>query len=166
MSFKSLSRSAAFSAIATLALVGTAAAEMIVQDAYARSSNKMSGGAFMEVLNQGDTDDRLVEARSDVAKRVELHTSKEDANGVMKMMPVEEGFAIPAGGTHMFQRGGDHIMFMGLNRELKDGDKIDVTLVFEKAGEVPVQIEVDMDRQPTEGHAGHDNHGDHSEHSN
>mgnify|MGYP001432311547 FL=1 len=70
MSFKSLSRSAAFSAIATLALAGTAAAEMVVQDAYARSSNKMSGGAFMEVLNQGDTDDRLVEARSDVAKRV------------------------------------------------------------------------------------------------
>ncbi|OIQ25814.1 MAG: copper-binding protein [Alphaproteobacteria bacterium MedPE-SWcel] len=165
MSFKSY----VLSAVTTLALATTASAEMahmMVQDAYARASNKMAGAAFMEILNHTGVDDRLIEARSDVAKRVQLHTHKEDANGVMKMMHVEAGFAIPAGETHLLQRGGDHVMFMGLTRELKDGDMVNVTLVFDKAGEITVQIPVDIDRQPEAAHGGHGDHGDHSAHSN
>ena len=96
MSFKSLTLSAALSTVATLALAGAASAHMIIEDAYARASNKMAGAAFMEIINHSDVDDRLVDVRSDVAKRVQLHTHSEDENGVMKMMHVEEGFAISA----------------------------------------------------------------------
>lgn len=156
MFFKSLT----LAAVTSLAFGSAASAEMMVHDAYARASNKMSGAAFMEIMNHSDSDDRLIDARSDVAKRVELHTHKEDANGVMQMMHVEEGFVIPAGETHMLQRGGDHVMFMGLNHALEDGDMVNVTLVFEKAGEVSVEIPVDMERKPGAGH------GDHSGHSN
>jgi hypothetical protein len=162
MSYKSLGRSAAFGVFASVALATSASAQMLVQDAYARSSNKMAGAAFMEITNQGASEDRLIDARSDVAKRVQLHTHQEDANGVMKMMHVEEGFAIPAGETHLLQRGGDHVMFMGFTRELKDGETVDVILVFENAGEVSVQIPVDMDRAPKGGHGNHSGHGDHS----
>ena len=78
-----------------------------IEDAYARASSGMAkaGAAFMVIKNTGTEDDRLVAASSDVAKRVELHTHKIDANGVAKMMEIEEGFAIPAGGEHALARG-------------------------------------------------------------
>ncbi|GAA6163265.1 copper chaperone PCu(A)C [Pelagimonas sp. KU-00592-HH] len=150
MSFKSL----AMATVAALAIAAPALAEgIMVKDPYARVSAKMSksGAAFMEIMNHGDADDQLIEARSDVAKRVELHTHKENADGVMQMLHVEEGFAIPAHGAHMLQRGGDHVMFMGLNQPLEHGDVVSVTLVFEKAGEVVVEIPVDLERKPKHG---------------
>ena len=126
---------------------------IVVEDAYARASTPTakSGAAFMVLMNTSDQDDRLIGAKSDVAARVELHTHREIADGVMKMMEVEEGFAIPAGGSHMLARGGDHVMFMGLNEPFADGDTVAVTLVFEHAGEVAVEIPVDLNRKPEHG---------------
>jgi len=136
---------------------------IMIHDAYARASAAMSqsGAAFMEIMNQTDVDDRLIEARSEVAQRVELHTHLEDANGVMRMMEVEEGFAIPAGGSHALARGGDHVMFLGLNQPFEHGDEIEVTLVFEQAGEMTVTIPIDLERNPMIGGSmGHGNgHG-------
>ncbi|MEX5730085.1 copper(I)-binding protein [Rhodovulum iodosum] len=121
-----------------------------IEDPYARASTMMSksGAAFMTIKNTGEVDDRLVAAASDVADKVELHTHIEDAGGIMKMVRVEEGFPVPAGGTHMLQRGGDHVMFLGLTRSLNHGDTVEVTLSFEKAGDVTVTIPVDLERQP------------------
>jgi copper(I)-binding protein len=51
----------------------------------------------------------------------------------------------------MLARGGDHVMFMGLNEPFADGDTVAVTLVFEHAGEVAVEIPVDLNRKPTHG---------------
>ncbi len=137
--------------LAVTALSTAAVADSIisVEDGYARSSgmNAKAGAAFMVIRNTGDTGDRLVSAQSDVAARVELHTHKIDENGVAKMMQVEEGFTIPAGEAHMLQRGGDHVMFMGIKKPFEQGAKIPVTLVFEHAGEVRVEIPVDLERQ-------------------
>lgn len=151
-------KSVLFAATAALSLAGAAYAEdakIMVSDQYARVSAKMSssGAAFMEIANMADEVDQLVGVRSDVAKRVELHTHMESGDGVMKMVHVEEGFAIPAEGSHMLQRGGDHVMFMGLKQELKHGDVVPVTLVFKNAGEVLIEIPVDLERKP--GHGGH-----------
>ncbi|MEL0437510.1 copper chaperone PCu(A)C [Phycobacter sp. K97] len=160
MSFKSFVFAA--SSVAALTLAGAAmAGGMMVHDAYARVSTKMSasGAAFMQIMNHTGADDRLINARSDVAERVELHTHLSDANGVMKMVHVEEGFAIPAGETHMLMRGGDHVMFLGLKETLHHGDMVPLTLVFEKAGEVSVDVPVDLERKP--GHGGM-MHGKHS----
>lgn len=147
---------AKFVGVAAMAMGFGAAAwaeGIVVEDAYARASTPTakSGAAFMVLMNTSDQDDRLVAAKSDVAARVELHTHREIADGVMKMMEVEEGFAIPAGGSHMLARGGDHVMFMGLNEPFADGDTVAVTLVFEHAGEVAVEIPVDLNRKPTHG---------------
>ncbi len=121
-----------------------------IKDAYAIVSTTMSksGAAFMEIDNHSTTPDRLVKASSDIADRVELHTHKADANGVMQMIEVKEGFPIPAEGSHMLQRGGDHVMFLGLKQPLKDGDTVHVVLTFEHAGDVPVDIPVDLKRVP------------------
>ena len=64
----------------------------------------------------------------------------------MRMRHVEDGFDIPAGETYALERGGDHVMFMGLTRPMLDGEIVEVILVFEKAGEVTAEIPVDLDR--------------------
>lgn len=140
---------------ATLLAAPAWAADITIDDAYARASNAKAGAAFMVIHNAGDTDDRLISAASDVAARVELHTHKDMGEGVMKMMHVEEGFAIPGGGMHSLARGGDHIMFMGLKDAFEQGDTLSVTLTFEKAGEMVVEIPVDLERMPDHGKMKH-----------
>lgn len=128
-----------------------------VDDPYARVSARMSksGAAFMVIHNETGAADHLVDAKSDVAEKVELHTHEEDANGVMRMIHVEEGFDLPKDGTIEMARGGKHVMFLGLKQELKNGDMVPVTLVFEKAGEVAIEVPVDLDRKPMHGKMKH-----------
>ncbi|MCX8954024.1 copper chaperone PCu(A)C [Ruegeria sp. NA] len=146
-------------AAVSLAIPAFAEGPIKVDDAYARSSGKtaIAGAAFMMIHNLGDADDRLIGATSDAAARVELHTHKVDENGVAKMVHVEEGFAIPAGETHMLKRGGDHVMFMGLTAPFEQDAMVPVTLIFEKAGEVEIEIPVDLERQDKGGHGSHSN---------
>ncbi len=152
MSFKSTLLVAA----ATLSFASPALAcshLITVEDPFARSSTAMavSGAAFMTLINNGSEDDRLIAASSDIAKRIELHTHIESAEGVMRMVHVEEGFVIPAGGSHALARGGDHVMFMGLTKPLAQGDMISLTLTFEQAGDVMVEVPVDLIRKPKHG---------------
>ncbi len=140
----------AATAAMSFAIPAFAGSMIMVEDAYARAAgmNAVAGAAFMQLMNHGDEDDRLIAVRSEASKRVELHTHIKGDGGVMRMVEVEEGFALPAGGTHMLQRGGDHVMFMGLNQPWHQGDTVSVTLVFEKAGEMAVEIPVDLQRMP------------------
>lgn len=132
-------------------------------DAYARSMGGMgaSGAIFMMLHNNGATDDRLIAAKSDVAERVELHTHKMNAEGVMQMLEIEGGVPLAAGEAHMFERGGDHVMLMGLTRELQDGDSFALTLVFESGAELVLEVPVDNARKPDAAGAGMEGH-DHS----
>lgn len=144
---------------------GFALADMVISDAYARASNTKAGAAFMVIENTGDQDDRLLAVSSSIAARTELHTHQETGDGIMRMMHVEDGFAIPAGGTHMLKRGGDHVMFMGLSEPMEQGDLVPVTFVFEHAGDMMVHIPVDLERQ--DAHSGHDDAKDgEMDHSN
>lgn len=133
-----------------------------VQDAYARSSgpSAVSGAAFMVLHNRGDMDDRLLTARSPVAERVELHTHIADDQGVMRMVEVEEGFALPADGEHVLARGGDHVMFLGITTPFEDGTMVPLTLTFEQAGDVTIEVPVDLQRMP-ESHGGNGGHAGH-----
>ncbi|WP_372574517.1 copper chaperone PCu(A)C [Ruegeria jejuensis] len=157
MSFKSLLLSVpTFVAMAGSALAGG----ISVEDAYARSSGKnaKAGAAFMVIVNESDQDDRLIGVAADISSRAELHTHRENGDGVMQMIHVEEGFEIPAGAHHALARGGDHVMFMGLNQSLEHGDTVPVTLIFEHAGEIQIDIPVDLDRKPEHGGAAHKSH--------
>ena len=142
------------------------AADITVSDAYARASgaSAKSGAAFMVIENSGAEDDRVIAVSAPIAARVELHTHMEDANGVMRMMEVEDGFPVPAGGKHMLKRGGDHVMFMGLTGPMEQGATFPLTLTFEKAGEMTFDVTVDLERKPThgDGHGHAHGHKDHS----
>jgi copper(I)-binding protein len=114
--------------------------EITIVEPYARAAIP-NGAVFMELMNEGGSDDVLVSAETDVANTVELHESKMDEEGVMKMSPVPN-IPVPAGGAATLQPGGLHVMLMGLNRELAVGDKFSVTLNFEKSGPKTIEVEV------------------------
>ncbi|MGO4913887.1 copper chaperone PCu(A)C [Pseudogemmobacter sp. W21_MBD1_M6] len=140
---------AAAAVLLTFALPAFAHDGLKITDAYARSSgpSAKSGAAFMVIENHTEADDRLIGASTTAAKLVELHTHKETGDGVMQMLRVDEGFAIPAKGEHALARGGDHVMLMGLTAPMAQGDIITVTLTFEKAGEMIVEVPVDLQRE-------------------
>ncbi|MDU8909951.1 copper chaperone PCu(A)C [Aestuariicoccus sp. MJ-SS9] len=133
---------------AALLIAMPAWADIVITDAYARSAmaSAKTGAAFMVIENTGDEDDRLIGAASDAAPMVQLHTHIADANGVVKMRHVEDGFVIPAGGTHVLERGADHVMFMGLAGGFAEGPTVTVTLTFEKAGDITIDVPVQLDR--------------------
>ncbi|MEP4196748.1 MAG: copper chaperone PCu(A)C [Aliishimia sp.] len=164
MALKTLALAAATTLLTLPALAGDR--NIMIKDPYVRSGAK-TGAAFFTIMNHSDSDDRLIGVTSDVAPRVELHTHLEDANGVMKMREIQGGIAIPAGGMHQLKRGADHVMFMGLSDRMEQGATVHVTLSFEKAGDVMVEIPVDNERQDKGGHSGHGStseEGDHSGH--
>lgn len=97
-------------------------------------------GAFLGIKAAAGADDKLVAARSTVAGSVELHDHINDG-GVMKMRRVD-GIAIKGGDTVTLKPGGLHLMLMDLKAPLMAGDKVEVTLVFEKAGEVAVTAQI------------------------
>lgn len=115
------------------------------------------GGGFLTVANSGTRDDRLLSGTTPVAAEVQLHTMRMDG-GVMRMRQVTDGIAVPAKGSVELKPGGYHIMFMGLRRQLRQGERFPVTLRFRRAGSVTVQFAVQPvgATGPMEGgHAGH-----------
>lgn len=99
------------------------------------------GGGYFSITNSGAEDDRLISVRSAVARRVEVHEMKMDGS-IMRMRQVEGGLAIPAKATVNLESGGYHLMFIDLVTGFVKGAKIPATLVFEKAGEIDVILEV------------------------
>jgi copper(I)-binding protein len=112
-----------------------------VEAAWARPTvaGQSGGGGFLKITG-GSVNDRLVSASAGVSKVVELHTMEMDGN-VMRMRPID-AIEVPAGATVELKPGGRHVMFMGLTQALKAGTSFPLTLRFEKAGEVKVDVQV------------------------
>lgn len=85
--------------------------------------------------------DRLVTARSPEAAAVEIHDMSM-AGGTMRMRRLEGGAPVPDSGALRLEPHGMHLMLIGLKSELKAGDVVPITLMFEKAGEVAVDFPV------------------------
>lgn len=103
---------------------------------------KMTGG-FITITNNGAEDEQFIAAHSDLSKKVELHTMVM-VDGIMKMRAVEGGWTIPAGQSKVLKSGSDHIMFIGLQKGIKDGDMVTLELEFEHAGRVERTFKVRM----------------------
>ena len=101
-----------------------------------------TGGGFMTITNKGTVADRLVSVRSNASDKVEIHEMQMDGN-VMRMRELAKGLEIPPGATVMLKPGSYHIMFMELKAPLAKDAKVPVTLVFEKAGSIDIQLDVE-----------------------
>ena len=98
-----------------------------------------NGAAYVTITSP--TADRLVSASTPVAKKAELHTMSMQGM-VMKMRPIS-GVDIPAGQPVSLKPGGEHIMLMGLNQPLREGQSFPLILDFEKAGPRTVTVTVE-----------------------
>ena len=127
--------------------------ELRITDAYARASSPTAkvGAIFFMIENGTDNDVHLSAAESDVAMKVELHTHKESADGVMSMVQIEGGVQVEAGHRSHFKRGGNHVMLMGLNQSLKTGDTVEIELIFDGEAKA-VTVTVDNERKAKMSH--------------
>ncbi len=116
------------------------AGSIAVSDAWARATSGTNGAVYAMIHNNGDKPDRLVGVSTSVAAMAHLHQTV-TTNGVSTMHDVD-GLDIPAHGMAMIKPGGYHLMLMGLARPLAVGQTFPVTLKFEHAGEVTVQVTV------------------------
>ncbi|WP_405979695.1 copper chaperone PCu(A)C [Streptomyces sp. NBC_00158] len=98
--------------------------------------NDKMAGAFMVIENDSKTADKLLSATSPLSDDLQIHETKDQ-----KMQQVQS-MDVPANGELKLERGGNHIMFMGLKSTPKVGDKITIELRFEKAD--PVKVELDV----------------------
>ncbi len=99
------------------------------------------GGAYLTITNTGTADDRLVSASSPAAGSTTLH-EMELTNDIMRMRAVSGGMLIPAGGSLVLEPGSQHLMLNQLAAPLVEGDSIPITLTFEKAGSLTVDMPV------------------------
>ncbi|MFP5393185.1 MAG: copper chaperone PCu(A)C [Gammaproteobacteria bacterium] len=142
---------AAALALALNAVIGSAQAQVTVRDAWVRATVPVqkASGAFMTLRATRAT--RLVEVTSPVAASVQVHRS-DMQDGTMRMEEVD-GIDLPAGQDVSLATGGYHVMLMGLTRQLKEGETVPLTLVFQSPGkkakaQAPERITVQAQVKP------------------
>ena len=124
----------------TAACCASASAQVTVRNPWVRAtvSQQTATGAFMQITAATDT--KLVEVKSSAAGIAEIHEMKLE-NNVMKMRAVDE-VALPAGKMVELKPGGYHVMLMDLKAQVKEGDTIPLTLVFEGKDKKRETVEV------------------------
>jgi copper(I)-binding protein len=120
------------------------AGDLVISQAWSRATpgGAKTGGGYLTIQNKGTAPDKLIGASTDVAGKVEVHEMAMN-DGVMKMRPLENGLTIEPGKTVKLAPGGNHLMMMDLKNPLKQGEKVPVTLQFEKAGKVAITLDVE-----------------------
>ncbi|MCT8164948.1 MULTISPECIES: copper chaperone PCu(A)C [unclassified Pseudomonas] len=143
-------------AIALLGMALPALAQTTVSEAWVRATvpHQPSTGAFMTLTASSDS--KLVSVASPVAKTVQVHemTMNGDVMGMREVKAVE----LPAGKAVNFDPSGLHVMLMGLNQQVKEGDKVPLTLTIEDAEGSKQTLDVQAEVRPlnTEAGGGHD----------
>lgn len=136
MSFRPLSNVGI--ALALLVACGSGGAPEII-DARIGAPTGPNAALYFTAIGW-DEDDRLLDARSQVASEVHIHETTTDEDGTMKMAQIE-GLDLPSRGTLVLEPGGYHMMLIDVER-VGPGDEVDVTLVWENGGEWTIPAEV------------------------
>lgn len=110
--------------------------------ARATAGFTVPGAAYLTIRNEGSQADRLLGAGTPAARAVELHATVREGD-VMRMRALT-AIDLPPGETVALDPGGRlHLMLIGLKAALKAGDRISLTLRFERAGEVVLSVPVE-----------------------
>lgn len=108
--------------------------------ARATPTGARTAAAYVRIVNHGSTVDRLVAASTPLAEKVQFHQESDD-NGVMRMRELPR-VDIGPHAAFTFKPGGTHIMMVGLRQQLKEGQTFLLTLQFEKAGKIELQVPI------------------------
>jgi len=123
-------------------IASPALAQITIADAWSRATApgaKIAAG-YMTIRNASRTPDKLVSASSPAADKVQTHVTVKDGD-IFRMREVK-GYDIPAGGAFELKPGGAHLMLVNIKAPLKEGDKVPLTLRFERAGELKTELHV------------------------
>lgn len=134
-----------------LALLGTTlpaqaheqrAGDIVLSHAWAPATpgGARSAAGYVLIENTGGEPERLLGIASRIAEVAELHQMSME-NDVMKMAPTGV-LEIPAGGSVKLKPHGLHVMLMGLRVPLAEGDTFILTMTFERAGSIDLQVVV------------------------
>ena len=128
--------------LSILSIAAVFGADVEIDGAYARASipNVPNSAAFFVIKNNSDKDIAITSANSDIAEKNELHTHIKE-NKMMKMMKIEK-LVVPAKSSLELKSGGDHVMLMGLKKELKAGDEINLELSFSDGDKKNIKVPV------------------------
>ena len=115
---------------------------IVVQDAFARASIGLAnnGVVFMLIHNHSDKSDQLLAIQTDIAKSSSLHSHLND-NGIMKMRRVAR-ISIPRNSSIELKPGGFHVMLMGLEKPLTEGNQFNLILFFKNTGKLKVLVKI------------------------
>lgn len=118
------------------------AGDVMIHDGWARASlgNAPNSAAYMTLMIDGDATDKLIAVSTPLAETAELHTHMMN-DGIAKMRPVE-AIEVAPGEPTVLQPGGLHVMLMGLKGKLNEGDALPLTLTFENAGDVTLDVPI------------------------
>jgi copper(I)-binding protein len=119
----------------------SAAVKYTVEDAFVRATPMKISAGYVILYNPTDQPDQLVKVTAPWAGKIELHTIREDKQGVLTMKEVPY-FNVPAKATLSLRPNGEHIMLYQLKRPLKEGEIVKLTLHFKKAGTQTVPFTV------------------------
>lgn len=131
--------------------------DIVVEAPWSRATPGKStvGAGYVKITNTGKEPDRLIGGSADIAKSFEVHEMAMSGD-VMKMRHLAKGLEIKPGQTVELKPGGYHIMFMGLQRPLKQDETMKGTLVFERAGTIAVEYKImPIGAQPAAKAGGH-----------
>lgn len=128
--------------LSILSIAAVFGADVEIEGAYARASipNVPNSAAFFVIKNNSDKDIAITSANSDIAEKNELHTHIKE-NEMIKMMKIEK-LVVPAKSSLELKSGGDHVMLMGLKKELKAGDEISLELSFSDGDKKSIKVPV------------------------
>lgn len=128
--------------LSILSIAAVFGADIEIEGAYARASipNVPNSAAFFVIKNNSDKDIAITSANSDIAEKNELHTHIKE-NQMLKMMKIEK-LVVPAKSSLELKSGGDHVMLMGLKKELKAGDEISLELSFSDGDKKSIKVPV------------------------
>lgn len=138
------------------------ASDITVEEPFARETigTSTTGAAYLVIRNEGGAD-RLIGASTPAAATTELHTHEKDGE-IMRMRKVD-AIDVPARDAVTLEPGGKHIMMFELVEPLKDGGSFPMTLTFEKAGDISVDVTIVATGGSHGGDMNHDTM-DHSSH--
>jgi copper(I)-binding protein len=136
--------------LALLLSAGAAATEearlgsIVVRDAMTRETTPSltTAAVYLTLVNEGAAADRLIGAMSPLAAAVRIHEHRMTGDGVAVMREVEGGIELAPGASLSFEPGGLHLMLTGLEERLRAGSSLPLTLRFERAGALTLEVPI------------------------
>ncbi len=114
---------------------------LLVEHAWSKPNYGPNGAAYFIIKNHGKKARHLTGAASPLSKRVELHTHKEE-DGVMKMRKLKEPLTIAPGASLKFAPAGHHVMLFAMEKKLKAGETLPLTLHFKDGEKLAITAKV------------------------